>query len=552
MKKASLNLKLMFVMCIFIIGCIAISAIGIYDLNMMNQSITSKVEVNVPRLSISYDLQGAMRNIAIRQLNYVNPNNAHLRPKMKGEISDHQASIYKRIVEAGENSSDYEKPIWENVRTNFENWWKTAQVAQTMLDQGQDTTEIMAENRRFRVETDDFFERLIVYNEEVMAKSKVESAEIYTRSKNLLIMISIFSIALASTIAFFILRATNTVINKVIDSLNEGSAQVSSASTQIASSAQELSQSSSEQAASLEETAASIEEMNSMVAKNTENANSVSQNSNESQKKAEFGKHIVSKMIDSMKDISVSNDSIMDQVNKSNERIAEIVNVINEIGMKTRVINDIVFQTKLLSFNASVEAARAGEHGKGFAVVAEEVGNLAQMSGDAAKEISTLLDESTKRVHTIVEQTKQIVESQMQKGKETVKRGSDIAVECGGVLDEIVENVARVSAMAGEMAMASQEQSRGIDEITKAMNQLDQATQMNAATSEESASAAEELSAQATSLKASVSELISVIKGAGAVTVEERNEIAKVIHFKSKQPSHIEEPNYDDRRFKEL
>jgi methyl-accepting chemotaxis protein len=218
-------------------------------------------------------------------------------------------------------------------------------------------------------------------------------------------------------------------------------------------------------------------------------------------------------MIQSMDAINASNNTIMQQVNRSNESMAGIVKVIEEIGSKTKVINDIVFQTKLLSFNASVEAARAGEHGKGFAVVAEEVGNLAQMSGNAAKEIGSMLEDSIQKVNQIVQETKASVEKLIAEGKETVESGSLVARQCGEVLEEIVHNVASVSSMAGEIASASQEQSRGISEITKAMGQLDQMTQQNAATSEECASAAEELSAQAESLKSSVGQLVQTING---------------------------------------
>jgi methyl-accepting chemotaxis protein len=203
----------------------------------------------------------------------------------------------------------------------------------------------------------------------------------------------------------------------------------------------------------------------------------------------------------------------MEQVNKSNESMAGIVKVIEEIGSKTKVINDIVFQTKLLSFNASVEAARAGEHGKGFAVVAEEVGNLAQMSGNAAKEISSLLEESVQKVNTIVHETKSSVEKLIADGKETVESGTQVARQCGEVLEEIVQNVSGVTSMAGEIATASQEQARGVGEITKAMGQLDQMTQQNAATSEECASAAEELSAQSEALKKAVQLLVMTVNG---------------------------------------
>ena len=327
------------------------------------------------------------------------------------------------------------------------------------------------------------------------------------------LIISVSSILIAIAIAFFSLRAVTKAINEVVRSLFDSSLQVSSAAGQIAASAEELSQATTEQAASLEETAASIEEMNSMVAKNSDNAHSTANTSGVSQQKASEGQVVVEKMISSMDEINKSNTMIMDQVNYSNNRIAEIVKVIEEIGSKTKVINDIVFQTKLLSFNASVEAARAGEHGKGFAVVAEEVGNLAAMSGNAAKEIGTLLYESLHKVNEIVSETKSKVEKLIVEGRNTVEEGGMVARQCGEVLEDIVRNVSSVSHMASEIATASQEQSKGVEEITKAMGQLDQATQQNAATSQECASAAEELSAQAESLKKAVGQLVLTING---------------------------------------
>jgi methyl-accepting chemotaxis protein len=195
----------------------------------------------------------------------------------------------------------------------------------------------------------------------------------------------------------------------------------------------------------------------------------------------------------------------MEAINRSSEGMAETVKVIEQIDKKTKVINEIVNKTELLSFNASVEAARAGEHGKGFAVVAEEVGNLARMSGAAAEEIAALLEESIRKVNQMVQDTKKNVET-----------GAEITRECGDVFEEVVKNVTSVSGMATEISSASQEQARGCGEITKAMNQLDQMTQQNAATSEECASAAEELSAQAEALKNAVGHLVATVNGASA------------------------------------
>jgi len=302
---------------------------------------------------------------------------------------------------------------------------------------------------------------------------------------------SAISIFLSIMIAFFVLRAVTRAIAEVVKNLSDSSVQVSGAATQIAASSEELSQAATEQAASLEETAASVEQMNSMIAKNSENAKSAEETSGRSQDSVNQGKDIIKKMMASM-----------EAINASSEGMAETVKVIEQIDKKTKVINEIVNKTELLSFNASVEAARAGEHGKGFAVVAEEVGNLARMSGSAAEEIATLLEESIQKVNAMVATTKKNVET-----------GTQVTTECGDVFEQVVQNVDKVSGMATEISSASQEQSRGIDEITKAMSQLDQMTQQNAATSEECASAAEELSVQAEALKNAVSHLVATVNG---------------------------------------
>ena len=316
--------------------------------------------------------------------------------------------------------------------------------------------------------------------------------------------------------AFFFSNALVASLKQISDSLDESSTQVSAAAGQIASSSEELSQAATEQASSLEETSSSVEEMSSMVNINTENAKKASENSELSKRQAERGRTVVEEMVISMSQINESNNNIMTQVTHSNDQMTEIVKVIHDIETKTKVINDIVFQTKLLSFNASVEAARAGEQGKGFAVVAEEVGNLAQMSGNAAKEISEMLASSVLKVEAIVLESKSKVDALFADGKEKVNAGTKVAEECGQVLAEIVINVTSVATMASEISNASFEQSKGIQEITKAMGQLDQVTQTNAATSEEAASAAEELSSQAASLKGQVLTLVAVINGNSA------------------------------------
>jgi methyl-accepting chemotaxis protein len=334
-------------------------------------------------------------------------------------------------------------------------------------------------------------------------------------------------------------------INDIAEKLESGANEVASASKQISESSAELSSASTQQATSLQETVSSIDQVSAMVARNAENAKRSQEVAHTSRETAMLGKQSVESVIQAIEEINVSNQDIIRQIEASHQELEGIVKVISEIGNKTKVINDIVFQTKLLSFNASVEAARAGEHGKGFAVVAEEVGSLAQMSGNAAKEISQMLDTSVQTVEKIVQETKTRVERLVMAGRSRVETGTVTARNCGTVLESIVKNVNEMTEMVSEIASASQEQSQGVQAITKTMGHLDEVTQQNASISEESASAAEELSAQAENVRSMVHALMETVHGEGghAVGFSDRRiedmsalqgaPLAKVIPFKT-------------------
>lgn len=373
--------------------------------------------------------------------------------------------------------------------------------------------------------------------------------------KNLSIAIIALGVLLGMSVSYIVARNISNRLTQISNSLGDSSSQVSQASTQIAGSSQELSQASTEQAASLEQTAASIEEISSMVAKSSENSKKSAEEAFASKEKAEDGQNAVRDMINSISEISRSNDDIVTQIDKSNTELESIVKVIEEIGSKTKVINEIVFQTKLLSFNASVEAARAGEQGKGFAVVAEEVGNLAQMSGKAAKEISDLLENSTSLVKTIITQSKNSIGQIVEEGKAKIASGNQVAERCSEILESIVTSVSNVTEMSKEISVAAEEQTRGIQEITKAMSQLDQTTQTNSATSQEAASAAEQLSSQSQSLKDLVSQLRIIVNG-GQGDVEapivhgdsSAKSLKNVIPFKKAKPSQHQAPAHSSAK----
>ena len=260
---------------------------------------------------------------------------------------------------------------------------------------------------------------------------------------------------------FAIMRdGVNTSINNLLNMVNEIRSTADSINTsanEIAQGNLNLSQRTEEQASSLEETASSIEELTGTVKQNADNAQQANQLAAGARGEAEKGGSVVKNAIEAM-----------GEINQSSKKIADIIGVIDEIA----------FQTNLLALNAAVEAARAGEQGRGFAVVAAEVRNLAQRSAGAAKEIKTLINDSVQKV----------------------EEGSRLVDESGSTLEEIVTSVKKVSDIIAEIAAASSEQSAGIDQINKAVAQMDEMTQQNASLVEEAASASESMDEQARGL----------------------------------------------------
>ena len=268
---------------------------------------------------------------------------------------------------------------------------------------------------------------------------------------------------------FEALKAMNDSLASIVGAVRQSSDSIATGSGEIAMGNADLSQRTEQQAANLQQTAASMEQMHSSVKQSAETARTATQLAASASAVALRGGEVVAQVV-----------STMDHISASSRKIADIVGV----------IDGIAFQTNILALNAAVEAARAGEQGRGFAVVASEVRSLAQRSAESAKQIKSLITESV----------------------ETVESGSRLVGGAGTTMTDIVGQVRRVADLIGEMSASTEEQTKGIGQVSEAVGALDQVTQQNAALVEESAAAADSLKQQAIRM----TELVSVFTLSGA------------------------------------
>jgi methyl-accepting chemotaxis protein len=256
----------------------------------------------------------------------------------------------------------------------------------------------------------------------------------------------------------FSMEAMRQSLARIVADIRNGTDAIDNGSAEIASGNRDLSTRTEQQAGALEETASSMEELTATVQQNVENARQASDLAATASGTAARGGEVVSRVV-----------STMAQINEASKKITDIISVIDSIA----------FQTNILALNAAVEAARAGEQGRGFAVVATEVRSLAQRSAAAAKEIKSLINDSTDKVDA----------------------GSVLVAEAGATMHDVVSGVRQVADLMTAILSSSQEQGAGIEQVNQAVSEMDEATQQNAALVEQVAAASESLQVQASKLK---------------------------------------------------
>jgi methyl-accepting chemotaxis protein len=310
-------------------------------------------------------------------------------------------------------------------------------------------------------------EKLLAIQRQFMATAAQDAAAVSWRSRAITVAILAITI-LFGAIGVRVVQRTSRTLQGAAGELSLSAQQVSSAANQIASASQSLAQGASEQAASLEETSSSSEEVSAMTRKNADDSRSAATLMTETSQ-------VVEEANSTLHDMEAS----MLEINASSERVGKIIKVIDEIA----------FQTNILALNAAVEAARAGDAGMGFAVVADEVRNLAQRSAQAAKDTAGMIQASIEHSNT--------------------GRGKLAGVSTA--IRAITERAGKVKALVDNVSLGSSEQARGVEQIAKAITQVEQVTQTSAASAEEASSAGAELTAQAAALRDIVGNLEQLV-----------------------------------------
>lgn len=345
-----------------------------------------------------------------------------------------------------------------------------------------------------------------VYIDDIVEEVNVFKVKIWTS-------LGVFFILLAGFVWMFG-NGLAVDFGKIVEEVRSSAEKLSSLSGMLTNSSTHLSARVQEESSALTETASSLEQISAMISRNNENSQELEKIQQESLGCVDSGKKSVEGVLQVISSLKQANELMEKNIAKSNQEVERISEVITEIANKTKVINEIVFQTRLLSFNASVEAARAGDMGKGFSVVAEEVGRLAEMSGKSAVEISEILSKSSEMVNQIISKNSSSLKKVLLENTAFIDEGVVAAKQCEESFSKISSVSQVITNKVAQITSASQEQALGVQQINQAMAVIDSLSQKNLAVVHELSGSSEGLMSENKVLSLSTHKIRSLVHGA--------------------------------------
>ncbi len=485
MKKMTISKKLTVLSAFMFAVTMVVGLVGYLNLDKVRTQYTTVLSENMPkqRMVLEMFLHFGMTRIQLRTLGLSGlslQGGSEAIRLAEAEISAHEKvnGAFKQLA-----LLPGEQKLYENLNLA---WGEFKKVGENVIRAYQSTAAqdktnllklILEDCPRAASKYKDAADALVNFHNQIAEARADEAQASAVAATNQTILIILSGLVFGLVFAFFISRTINRGLMGITQQLGDARTSVKSTSESLASVSLQMATSSQQQAASIEEVSASVEEIAGMVSSTVQVSENVS--------------HLVKSGGESMAELQAA----VRQISESNARVEQLAKLIEDIGEKTELIDEIVFQTRLLSFNASVEAERAGEHGRGFAVVAQEVGSLAQMSGKSATEISQIVKSGIKTAQEVA-----------QLNRSRVELGEAAAGEAAQKLEAIQK-------ATQEILRASQEQNSGIQQINQSIQTISVATQENASSSEECSASSQSLIGQMTSLSELVADLEAMVTG---------------------------------------
>lgn len=494
-NKLKINQKLYLLVSIASIVTLIVGFLGFFYTTKGSNEI--KTIYTDKLLSISWlgDLETNTNKILVDNLNLMQPNTQETIAARLADMEEIKKENSKLAEDyAASDLDDYEKERAEKIPDLRKSFWANLNKSTELAKVGK-TAQAYTEYKKSIPALNEYrglLGELLKHNQETADQIYQQNAKDAKLAVTMILVIGLSSLALLIFLGLMITNMITRPIQHAIDSLNVGTDEVSSASIQVSSASQQLAEGTSEQASAIQETSSTLEETSSMVHQNRENT----------QQAAVLAKQV--------KQFADKSSAEMAEAMKAME---ELKTSSNEIGKIIKVIDEIAFQTNILSLNAAVEAARAGDAGKGFAVVAEEVRNLAQRSAQAAKDTAIIIESNINLSGVTVENSKHI----------------------HAAFNEIDQQAKKVSDLLDEISVATNEQAQGVEQINKAVSQMEIVLDSNAQTAEEAAAAAKTLEEQAVNVKNIVNSLVVLVEGAEAI----HNQAQRTMSVSASAPKYL-------------